>query len=84
VGRTITEQREGLEQIEFLRLFLAAERIAIRKSTDPIVQDFMDLLDKAKVIRLDHPDTISGVLYLESVGLLNRLGRAQEILNAEC
>jgi hypothetical protein len=37
-----------------------------------------------KVIRLDRLGTIPGVLYLESVGLLNRLGRAQEILNAEC
>lgn len=56
--------------IAFLRRFTLAQRIAIRAlaATDPIVQDFMALLDAAIAaggdVYLDDPDTAAGVAYL--------------------
>lgn len=69
-----------LTQLEFLRRFTATERITIRASTDPIIVDFMHLVNLAQDIRLDDPDTIMGVGYLEQQGLIAE-GRAEDILN---
>ena len=68
-----------LTKLQFLRLFTTAERIAIRASSDPVIVDFLQLLDLAQDVRLDDPDTIQGVHYLESEGLI-AAGRAAEIL----
>ncbi len=68
-----------LTKLQFLRLFTTAERIAIRASSDPVIVDFMQLLDLAQDVRLDDPDTVQGVHYLESEGLIAP-GRAAEIL----
>lgn len=68
-----------LTQLEFLRLFTAEERIVVRLSTDSLVVDFLYLLNLAQDVKLDDPDTIAGVNYLESLGLLAE-GRAAEIL----
>ncbi len=68
-----------LTQLAFLRRFTAEERIAIRASTDPVVQDFLHLLELAQEIRLDDYDTMAGVGYLESLGLLDE-GRAVAVL----
>lgn len=68
-----------LTQLSFLRRFSPEERIAIRASTDPVVQDFLHLLGLAQEIRLDDADTVAGVGYLESLGLLAE-GRAAEVL----
>jgi len=68
-----------LTKLQFLRLFTTGERIAIRASTDPVIVDFMQLLDLAQDVRLDDPDTVQGVHYLESEGLI-AAGRAAEIL----
>lgn len=67
-----------LTQLAFLRRFTPEERIAIRASTDPVVQDFLHLLG-LQDIRLDDADTIAGVGYLESLGLL-AAGRAAVVL----
>lgn len=68
-----------LTPLEFARRLSAAERIAIRASIDPVVVDFLWMLDRAREVRLDDPDTIAGVGYLEAAGLLGA-GRAAAIL----
>lgn len=68
-----------LTQLEFLRRFTSQERISAKTSNDPIIEDFMYLLTLAQDIRLDDPDTIAGVHYLEQQGILS-VGRAEEIL----
>ncbi len=56
--------------VEFLRRFTVAQRIAARQlaKTDPIAEDFFDLLDKTIAqngrVNLIDPDTVSGVGYL--------------------
>lgn len=56
--------------IAFLRRFTLAQRISIRglAATDPVVQDFMALLDVVIAaggdVDLDDPDTAAGVAYL--------------------
>lgn len=68
-----------LTQLAFLRRFTPEERIAIRASNDLVVQDFLHLLGLAQDIRLDDADTVAGVGYLESLGLL-AAGRAAVVL----
>ncbi|MBK8872355.1 MAG: hypothetical protein IPN19_15315 [Elusimicrobia bacterium] len=68
-----------LTQLAFLRRFTAEERIACRASSDPVVQDFLHLLGLAQDVRLDDADTVAGVNYLESLGLLAE-GRAAAVL----
>ena len=69
-----------LTKLQFLRRFTTAERIAIRASTNPVIVDFMQLLDLAQDVRLDDQDTVAGVKYLESMTLIGN-GRAAEILS---
>jgi len=68
-----------LSQLQFLRRFTSEERIAIKASTDPIILDFLSLVGLAQDIRLDDPDTINGIRYLEHLNLLTKQ-RADEIL----
>ena len=68
-----------LSRLEFLRRFTAPERVAIRQSTDPYVQDFYHLLDAAAEVRVDDPDTVAGLAYLAQIGLLTQ-ARADAIL----
>ena len=72
----------SLSKLEYLRRFTAQERIAIRTvaKTDPVLEDFMVLMDLATEINLDDPDTVSGLHMLEAAGLLDQ-GRAAEILS---
>lgn len=69
----------SLTQLEFLRRFSAEERIAIRSSDNPIIVDFLHLLNLAQEIKTDDPDTIAGVNYLETLNLIAE-GRAAVIL----
>lgn len=68
-----------MSKLQFLRLFTPVERIAIRSSRDPIVADFLQLLDIASEVQLTDDDTVAGVRYLEQQGLLTA-GRSAEIL----
>ena len=68
-----------LTKLQFLRRFTAPERIAIRASTNPVIVDFMSLLDLAQDVRLDDPDTVAGVNYLETLTLISK-GRAADVL----
>ena len=75
------ERPKNYTPLAFLRLFTAAERIAIRASDDIYVQDFLYLLERAttEVVNTD-PDTIAGVQYLASQGLIT-VERASEVLS---
>lgn len=50
----------------------AAKRIAIRAEgkTNPIVEDFLDLLNSTADVNLDDPDLVAGMGYLVSIGKL--------------
>jgi len=53
-----------LSKVDFLKRFMAAERIAIRALTDPAVVDFLHLLDLADYVDLADPETQQGVSYV--------------------
>lgn len=67
-----------LTQLAFLRRFTAQERIAIRSSSDPVIIDFLHLVNLAQDVNLDDPDTADGLAYLEAQQLIAQ-GRAAEI-----
>lgn len=69
-----------LTRLQMLRRFTRDERVAIRSSTDPVVQDFLSLLEAASEVDLGDTDTIAGVQYLEQQGLI-AAGRAAEVLS---
>lgn len=66
---------------DFLRRFTVQERVAARTlaKTDPVVEDFMDLLNKAANVLSDDPDTVAGMGYLVLVSVLTEQ-RMNEIL----
>lgn len=66
---------------EFLRRFEANERIAarIRAKTDPVLEDFFELLLNAPIVRSDDPDVVGGLNYLTTLGILSS-ARVNEIL----
>lgn len=68
-----------LSATDFMRRFTLGERVAIRGSTDPVVVDFLDLLDKSPNVNLKDALTIQGIQYLEAQGLLTN-GRSAQIL----
>lgn len=59
-----------ISKVTFLSRFSVNERLAIRASTDPIVNDIMKLLEVAEYISTTDPTTINGVNYLAYVGLI--------------
>lgn len=72
-----------ITKLAFKQRLTQAERISIREAaaTNPLVFDFMDILDSATYIDLSRQDTIGGVNAMEVAGLLDE-GRADEILTA--
>lgn len=75
-------ERPRLTKLAYSLRFTLEERIAIRSSEDPIVQDSQHLLALAEYVDVTDPVTVQGVEYLESVGLIAP-GRAAEILDPE-
>lgn len=73
-----------MTKLEFLRRFTGAERIALRTvaKENPVVEDYMALLDAAQEVNTADPDTSGGVMMLEAAGLLGA-GRAMEILGGQ-
>lgn len=61
-----------ITRLEFLRRIPAQVRIAIRQAaaTDPVLADALQLLDLAQDVRLDDPDTLAFVGYLQQRGHL--------------
>lgn len=70
-----------VRQVDFKMRMTTQERISIRTAsqTDPIVFDFLDLLNSTNMVDTSAPQVIEGLNYLESQGLLVA-GRVQEIL----
>jgi hypothetical protein len=60
--------------LAFMQRIPPTKRIAIREAAkaDPILEDFLDLLGKATIVRLDHADTAAGVGYLVMRGKLTQ------------
>lgn len=71
-----------LTKLEYLRRFTTAERVAIRAAAaaNPVLEDYLKLMELATEINTGDPDTIAAVTMLEQAGLI-AAGRAQEILN---
>lgn len=71
-----------LTKLAFLRLMTQDERIEFRRAAkvNPVMEDFMALLDLAMDVNKDDPDVISGLQKAEQAGLLAP-GRAAEILS---
>jgi len=81
---TTTERVTRVSPVEFKLLFLSSERIALRNSTDPVIQDFYDIVDDPRLtfVDLTIPATTDALLYLQSQGVISDRRRLQ-ILNAE-
>lgn len=78
------QQTPGLRTItklQYLRRFTNGERIGIRAAAkaEPILEDYLALLELAEEINLDDPDTVAALQMLEAGGLIAS-GRAAEIL----
>lgn len=71
-----------MTKLEYLRRFTTAERVAIRAAAaaNPVLEDYLKLMELAQEINTGDPDTIAAVTMLEQAGLI-AAGRAQEILN---
>lgn len=71
----------NVTKLEYLRRFTGQERVTIRTAakSEPVLEDYLAMLELAESINLDDPDTIAAVNMLESVGLI-AAGRAAEVL----
>ena len=69
-----------LTSYEFLKRFTRAERIAIRSSIDVYVMDFVSLTWAAQIVDFSDVDTLAGMAYLVTNGLLTE-ARKIEILS---
>jgi len=67
--------------VEFKLLFTAQERVAIKASTDAIVQDFFSIVEDPRLTHVDLAlkSTQDALSYLEAQGLI-AAGRKDEIL----
>lgn len=68
-------------KLEYLRRFTTEERVAIRSAaaSNPVLDDYLKLMELAQEINLDDPDTVAAVAMLEQAGLIAS-GRAAEVL----
>ena len=71
--------RLRLTRYEFRSRFTAAEKVAMYDSTDTMVRVFLDDVQAAESINVTDQDTVDGVAYLASLGLI-AAGRDDEIL----
>jgi hypothetical protein len=76
VGKVMTK-------LEYLRRFTQEERITIRTvaASNPVLADYMALLELAQEVDTNDPDTKAAVMVLEGAGLI-AAGRGVEILYA--
>lgn len=59
-----------LTKLEFLTRLSRQERLAARDSADPVVKDFMHLLDSVPTVDLSSVNTQQGIGYLAMRGIL--------------
>ena len=72
-----------LTKLEYLRRFTTEERVTIRAAakSEPVLEDYLAMMELADEINTGDADTIAAVQMLEAVGLIGA-GRANEVLNA--
>lgn len=70
-----------LSPVEFKMLFTSEERIAIKATTDAVVQDFMELINDPRLTQVDRnlQSVKDAINYLEMIKIIGT-GRAAEIL----
>lgn len=75
---------QTLTKLEYLRRFTVEERVAIRAAAEqnPVLADYLQLMELAQEINTGDPDTIAAVTMLEQAGLI-AAGRANEVLNGQ-
>jgi hypothetical protein len=68
--------------VEFKLLFTAPERIGIKTSTDPVVQDFFEIVNDPRLTLVDLglQSTQDALSYLASLGLISVERRAEILL----
>jgi hypothetical protein len=66
----LTLSASVVTRLAFLSRFTLEERINIRSSNDPIVQDIMKLLEATNTVVLTDPTTTMSVGYLAQAGLI--------------
>lgn len=71
-----------MTKLEYLRRFTTEERVAIRAAAtqNPVLADYLALMELAQEINTGDADTVAAVTMLEQAGLL-AAGRANEVLN---
>jgi hypothetical protein len=76
--------RASYSPYQFKLRLTGEERIAIRNAaaTNPIIFDFMDMLNTAPSVFLDDPVTMAGIGYLQQQGILTS-ERASAVLNTD-
>jgi hypothetical protein len=81
VEPTTPETPKTVGPIEFKLLFTSGERIAIKTSTDPIVQDFYEITSDPRLAHVDLglKSTKDAIAYLASINILTQ-DRADAIL----
>lgn len=74
-------QNRIITKLAYLRRFTGDERVAIRTAAkvNPVLDDYMALLELAEEVNLDDLDTVMALAMLEQAGLL-AVGRGVEIL----
>ena len=72
-------ERLRLTKLEFRNRFTLAEKVGMYDSTDTVVQIFLDDIQAAEFIFVSDQQTIDGVGYLETQGLI-AAGRSVDIL----
>ena len=55
-----------LSTVDFMTLFTLQERIALRTSADPIIQDFIWHVNIAQTITLNNPLVLNGLAYISA------------------
>lgn len=75
-----------LSPVEFMLLFTSAERVAIKaaRATDPVIDDFMDIIEDPRLTIVDVglKSTRDALLYLVSKNILTE-ERSTEILSGQ-
>lgn len=81
VTETVAPVPPKVSPVEFKLLFTAPERVAIKTSTDAIVQDFFELVNDPRLTCVDLAlqSTQDALAYLTSVGILAG-GRSAQII----
>lgn len=76
----VARKQRTMSKLVFLLLFSMGERVTIENSADPIIKDFLTILDHISLVNLDDPLTVQAVNYMAQQGIID-MYRVQEILS---